>query len=422
MPAAGAALLAAAYGAGALAPALLLPDGRGLWDHAVSGLTRVAFALFFIEFLLSGRFRPISDPIGMDTTLRLHQGVARPMALVLLLHPFLYAAVPAPAGFAALTGLAAWPLLGLLVVTAIGRDRLPWTYEAWRLAHGLGALLLAGVATLHAVLSPADAHPALAWVWLVLFGLAAASLVSVYLLRPLARARRPWRVVSVTPAADRTWAVTIAAEGHAGLRFKAGQFVWLVLDRGPASLREHPFSIASAPSDPTTLSFVIAEAGDFTDTIGVLRIGAPAHVDGPHGALTPLDRSALGLVFIAGGTGIAPVLSVLREAAARGDARPLRLIVGAWREERLVARDEIAALARRLDLSVVEVLSDPPPGWRGEAGMLDASVLARHCGGDRAGHLHVLCGPPGMLTAATAALRRLGVRRDDIMAESFRYG
>ncbi|MCU0983954.1 MAG: ferredoxin reductase family protein [Acetobacteraceae bacterium] len=422
MPAAGPALLAAAYATVALAPALLLPDGRGLWDHAVSGLTRVAFALFFIEFVLSGRFRPISDPIGMDTTMRLHQGVARPMAVLLLLHPFLYAAVPAPAGLAAATGLAAWPLLALLVVTAIGRDSLPWTYEAWRLTHGLGALVLAGVATLHAVLAPAGAHPALAWLWLVLFGLAAASLVSVYLIRPITRARRPWRVVSVTPAADRTWVVTIAAEGHAGLRFKAGQFVWLVLDRGPASLREHPFSIASPPSDPARLSFVIAAAGDFTNGIGALRVGAPAYVDGPHGALTPLARPAAGFVFIAGGTGIAPVLSVLREAAALGDRRPMRLVVGAWRAERLVARAEIATLAERLDLSVVEVLSDPPPGWQGEAGVLDAAVLARHCGRDRAGHLHVLCGPPAMLTAATAALRRLGVRRGDIMAESFRYG
>lgn len=422
MRAAGPTLLAAAYAAVALGPALLLPDGRSLWDHAVSGLTRAAFALFFIEFVLSGRFRLISDRIGMDRTMRLHQLAARPMAAVLLLHPFLYAVVPAPVGLAAVTGVLAWPLLALLVVTAIGRDSLPWSYESWRLAHGLGALLLAGVATLHAVLSPIGAHPALLWVWTGLFGLAAASLVSVYLLRPLARARRPWRIVSVTPAADRSWTVTIAAVGHAGLRFEAGQFVWLVLDRGPFSLREHPFSIASAPSDPTMLSFVIAAAGDFTDTIGDLRIGAPAYVDGPHGALTPLKTATQGFVFIAGGTGIAPVLSVLREAAARGNARPMRLIVGAWREERLVARDEIAALAQRLDLSVVEVLSDPPPGWRGEAGVLDAAVLTRHCGGDRAGHLHVLCGPPGMLRAATAALTTLGVRPGDILAESFRYG
>jgi predicted ferric reductase len=357
----------------------------------------------------------------MDATMRLHQRAARPMAVVLLLHPFLHATVEVPVGTAALTGILAWPLLALLIVTAIGRDRLPWRYETWRVSHGLGALLVAGLATLHAVLAPSGAHPALAWVWGGLFCFAAASLGSVYLLRPILRARRPWRVVSVTPAAERTWTVTIAAKGHSGLRFAAGQFVWLVLDRGPASLREHPFSIASAPSDPATLSFLIAEAGDFTDTIGQLRPGARAYVDGPHGALTPLASTAPGFVLIAGGTGIAPILSVLREAALRGERRPIRLIVGAWREQRLAARAELAALAQQLDLSIVEVLSDPPPGWGGEVGVLDAALLARQCDASRTGHLHVLCGPPGMLTAATAALAALGVRRGDIMAESFRY-
>lgn len=406
----------------AIVPAALLPDGRGLWDHAVSAATRAAFALFFVEFVLSGRFRAVSGRIGMDATMRLHQAAARPVAAVLLLHPFLYGAVPAPVGLAALTGILSWPLLGLLVVTALGRDRLPWTYEAWRLSHGIGAFLLALLATLHAVLAPAGAHPALAWVWLGLCGLAGASLVSVYLVRPLRRGRRPWRVVSVTPDAEAVWTVTIAAEGHQGLRFRAGQFVWLVLDRGPFSLREHPFSIASPPSEPTRLSFVIAEAGDFTRTIGTLRPGAPAFLDGPHGALTPLERPAPGFVLIAGGTGIAPMLSILREAAARGETRPFLLIVGAWREERLVARGAIRALRAQLDLTVVEVLSDPPSGWTGETGVLDQAVLGKHCGGERAGWLHVLCGPPAMLKAATAALRARGVARRDIVAESFRYG
>ena len=421
MPRPGPLLLAAAYAAAALGPALLWPEGRGAWDHAVSAATRAAFALLFVEFVLSGRFRAVSRPIGMDATMRLHQLAARPVAAVLLLHPFLYAGVDVPEGSAALAGILAWPLLALLVITAIGRDMLPWPYEAWRLSHGLGALALAALGTWHAIEAPRGAHMALAWVWGGFAAVAAASLVSVYLVRPLARARRPWRVVSVTPDAEAVWTVTIAAEGHDGLRFRAGQFVWLVLDRGPFTLREHPFSIASPPSEPATLSFLIAEAGDFTRSIRTIAPGARAYLDGPHGALTPLDRPAPGLVLIAGGTGIAPMLSILREAAARADRRPFLLIAGARREQRLIARGALAALKERLDLTVVEVLSDPPQGWAGETGVLDAAVVGKHCGGARAGWLHALCGPPGMLKAATAALAALGVARRDIMAESFRY-
>ncbi|QXM23507.1 hypothetical protein KO353_09195 [Elioraea tepida] len=210
----------------------------------------------------------------------------------------------------------AWPLLGLVVLTAIGRDRLPWRYETWRLSHGLGALALAALGAVHAIESPRGPHPALAFVWIALAAIAPATLVFVYFLRPLARARRPWRVVSVAPEAESVWRVTIAADGHQGLAFRAGQFVWLVLDRGPFSLREHPFSIASPPSEPARLEFVIAEAGDFTRTVGSITPGARADLDGPHGALTPLERDAEGFVLIAGGTGIAPILSILGEAAA----------------------------------------------------------------------------------------------------------
>ena len=246
----------------------------------------------------------------------LHQVAARPVAAILLLHPFLYAGVEVPEGRAALTGVLAWPLLGLVVLTAIGRDRLPWRYETWRLSHGLGALALAALGAVHAIESPRGPHPALAFVWIALAAIAAATLVSVYFSRPLARARRPWRVVSVAPEAESVWRVTIAADGHQGLAFRAGQFVWLVLDRGPFSLREHPFSIASPPSEPARLEFVIAEAGDFTRTVGSITPGARADLDGPHGALTPLERDAEGFVLIAGGTGIAPILSILGEAAA----------------------------------------------------------------------------------------------------------
>lgn len=309
-------LLAAAYAAVAVGPALLWPEGRSTWDHAVSAATRAAFALLFVEFVLSGRFRFISHPIGMDATMRLHQVAARPVAAILLLHPFLYAGVEVPEGRAALTGVLAWPLLGLVVLTAIGRDRLPWRYETWRLSHGLGALALAALGAVHAIESPRGPHPALAFVWIALAAIAAATLVSVYFSRPLARARRPWRVVSVAPEAESVWRVTIAADGHQGLAFRAGQFVWLVLDRGPFSLREHPFSIASPPSEPARLEFVIAEAGDFTRTVGSITPGARADLDGPHGALTPLERDAEGFVLIAGGTGIAPILSILGEAAA----------------------------------------------------------------------------------------------------------
>jgi predicted ferric reductase len=211
------------------------------------------------------------------------------------------------------TGALAWLLLGVLTVTAIGRDRLPWRYETWRLMHGIGAALVALLGMRHTLWAGRySLHPVLSAYWGVLFALAGLSLVAVYVLRPLRLVRRPWRVASVNPAAERIWRVVLEPVGHAGLRFRAGQCAWLRLDRPPWSLREHPFSIASAPGGGGRLDILVKEAGDFTHTIGTLRPGARAFVEGPHGHLVVDDRAEPGLCLIAGGVGVAPLLSILR--------------------------------------------------------------------------------------------------------------
>ena len=110
--------------------------------------------------------------------------------------------------------------------------------------------------------------------------------------------------------------------GHAGLQFQAGPFAWLKLDRGPFALREHPFSIAYAPCEGPRLRFLVKELGDFTRTIGTLRPGVRAFADGPYG-LPHLDRrTAPGIVFLCGGVGIAPALSMLGKPRGREAARP----------------------------------------------------------------------------------------------------
>ena len=324
---------------------------------------------------------------------------------------------------AIVTGMLAWFLLALLIITAIRRDDLPCRYETWRAMHGLGALLVAGLGLHHALTAGRyAAHPAVAGALWALLGLALLTLVWVYLMRPLSLARRPWRLASVTPAALATWEVVLEPVGHAGLDFHAGQFAWLKLDRGPFARREHPFSIASAPAEGSRLRFLVKEIGDFTRGIGALPPGARAFVDGPHGHLCLDGRSEPGIVFLCGGVGLAPALAMIREAAAGGPQRPMLLVYGNRLEAQILAHGELAALAAEGWLEVVHVLGEPPAGWRGEIGQLDASLIARRCGAAAvAGWLFVLCGPTPMLKTARAALRGLGVPGARILAERFTY-
>mgnify|MGYP001291984131 CR=1 FL=1 len=420
---------------------------RPWMDELASALAMAGFAALLLEFLLSGRFRAISGGIGIDRTMRWHQAFARVLTVALLVHPILYDygayrfAGPVPAGelapgdparaavlglggWSAATGWVAWLMLLCLTGLAIFRRATPYTYEGWRVMHGLTAAVVA-LAGLHHALEAGrySADAPLAAYWGVLTAVALFTLAEVYILRPRRLARRPWRIAAVTPAAERSWEVTLTPDGHDGLDFRPGQFAWVRLACSPRSVREHPFSIASAPGEPGgRLRFLIKEAGDFTDTVGTLPVGAPAYVDGPHGVLVTEGRAAPGIAMLAGGIGLAPMISMLRAARAGRETRPMLLLYGNRHVGQILARDELEDLARDLPLEVVHVLSEPPPGWTGATGMLSRDLVRDRCAeAARAGWIFVLCGPPPMLKEARAGLAALGVPAARILEERFVY-
>jgi predicted ferric reductase len=434
-------LLLTLYMALALLP-LALAAARGLpprpWlDELASGLALTAFAALLLEFLLSGRYRALSAGIGMDLTMRFHQMMALTATALLLLHPLLYR-LPNAASLvwdatrqhstglssaATLTGLAAWLLLPILAVLALLRSRLGFSYEAWRLSHGLGALAIAGFGTHHVIDAGRYAqHEAMRGFWLLALSLAVVALVHSYLLRPLYQRRHPYRVTGVRRVAERLWQLQLEPAAAAGLRFVAGQFVWLKFERALGRVTEHPFSIASAPAQLPRLEFLVKESGDFTASIGRLAPGTPAFVDGPYGNFTLPGRRGERIVLIAGGVGIAPLLSIARELAASGDPRPVTLLYADRNLAQLAAQDELDALARRSGLEVHYLLNEPPPGWPGLRGIADEANLARVVPAARAPQcLFFVCGPPGMIDCVELALARLGVPLSRIVSERFHY-
>jgi predicted ferric reductase len=434
-------LLIVAYVGLALAPlALAYAQGkppRPVWDELATGLALTAFSILLVEFLLSGRFRAISKRIGMDVTMRFHQLLARPAALFVLVHPFLYTVpmgIPRPddisglerlglTGASITSGLIAWFLVMTLVVMAVFRDQIGYTYERWRATHALGAVLIAALSAHHVFLAGRySADPVLSAFWAALLAIAAGTIGLVYVVRPLWRSRNPYVVDSVRKIALKTWEVDIKRVRGNGLRFIAGQFAWLRIGCSPFSLRENPFSIASAPADQSRLSFIIKEQGDFTSGIGKIASGTIAYVDGPYGNLTLERRRAGGIGLIAGGVGIAPLLGILRQLQSERDKRPIILVYGNRCQEQIVYDDELRAMIQVLDLRVVHVLSEPPSDWRGHIGMIDHAIiedLFGFAGAER--WCYFLCGPPAMIDAAERALLKQGIPDRQIVSERFNY-
>jgi predicted ferric reductase len=420
----------------ALAAAQDLPP-RPWVDELSSGLAMAGFAVLLLEFALSGRYQRLSARVGMDLTMRFHQWMAIAALAFLLFHPFLY--VPAfserPAYGAAsatrvlltpaatITGMLAWTLLVMLVAFAWFRTQLRWSYEAWRLSHGLGALAIAVLGAHHTLdIGRYAQQPWLRGFWLAASAAALAALAVTYVVKPALQSRRRWRVAIVAPEAERLWRMVLEPEGESDLRFAAGQFVWVKLRRAFGRVTEHPFSIASAPGQLPRLQFLVKEAGDFTRNIGAILPGTAAYVDGPYGNFTLAGRDGTGIMLIAGGAGIAPVLSLARDLTATHDPRPLTIVYADRSAAQLAARAELEVMARASGRELHFIVAEPPADWTGLTGWLDLANL-RKCmpRGGAAEWLYFVCGPPAMIDAVEMSLAGLGVPLAQIVSERFVY-
>ena len=437
-------LVLAIYLALAIAPVAIaasLPlEPRPFWDEAASAIGLSAFAIMCLEFMLSGRYRTVSGQIGIDLTMRFHQLVAHSVVAFMLIHPFVYSTpmgyqVPWDTGqqmrlgldtWSIASGAIAWGLIVVLVVTAVGRRLLPYTYESWRGAHAIGAVVVTGLVAHHAFAAGRySGQPVMIVFWTVLLTLAGLTLLYVYVLRPIQQQRAPYAVASVTPVAAGTWELRLKAKDgdgtHNTLKFQPGQFAWVKIGRHPFRVREHPFSISTAPEQTPEIGFTIRENGDFTDRIGEIEPGTPAYLDGPHGNFVP-DAEEIPTVYVAGGVGIAPILSHLRAFATEGDRRPVTLIYGNRDAEYIASKDELDRLAEELNLTLHYVLQNPPADWDGHTGTITRAVLEACLPEEsRAQARYFVCGPGPMIDAVDLDLRRLGVPAGRIISEKFDY-
>lgn len=411
--------------------ALAAGEPPGGWhEEAGMALGLVGLSLLLLQFAHAGRWHLVSGRSGIDVTMRFHRAAAILVLAMVLLHPLAFL-LPLllddpPRGLARLqamfasprmsAGRIAWIALLATVLLALGRRLMP--YQHWRLLHGLGALTAAAAGVWHALeLGLYSAYPPLRLFWWA--GLAGAVLLLgwAWIWKPWRAARAGWRIAAVTPLGPGYWELALA--GPAPPPYAAGQFFWLAFGRA-APWDDNPFSVASAPGEPV-LRFVIREAGDRTRSLGGLPVGLPMRLDGPHGVFT-LDRAGPGpLLLVAGGAGIAPILSLLRALDAADDPRPVALLHAARTPDRLVCRAEVAAMAARRGWRTAFLAEEAAPEG-GLRGIPDRAVLAGLLQGFAPAEVTaMICGPEPMTMAVIGHLEALGLRPARIVYELFDY-
>ncbi len=414
-----------------LAIALLgqVPSGRGFLLELGSGLGLVGFAMLVVQFVSTSRFRWVAPYFGTDAQIQFHRAtgimvlafvVAHPLVLWISNPQYLEYLDPRANLPRALFLTAATVALVLLVVLPLWRISLGLSYEWWRITHGGLALVVILVGVAHGLqVGHYISGITNQILWVTGGGVAVLLLLKTRLWKPWQVRKRPWRVADVRSIAQDVSQVVLDPDGHEGLAFRAGQYAWLTIGNTPFALQQHPFSFVSSDRAGSRLEFGIKETGDFTATIKDLRPGERAYLEGPYGRFT-LDPAAAGAVFVVGGIGATPAISILRSCRDRGDQRPMRLIYANNHLEDIAFRDVLEQLASDMNLSVVHVLESPPPDWQGATGRVTPELLARHLADcSKQDWQYFVCGPAPMMDAVERALLEQGVPLWRLVSERF---
>lgn len=209
--------------------------------------------------------------------------------------------------------------------------------------------------------------------------------------------------------------------------FKPGQAIDVVLINPPgpaADSTRHTFSIASAPFEEHLTVATRMRDSAFKRTLKSLAIGAPILFEGPSGSLTLHNNRSRPAVMIAGGIGITPFISILRQAAQDQLPQQLVLLYSNHRPEDAAFLADLQVLEKQNKrfrlLATMTRMNQSSQPWVGRSGPID-EALVRDVSDELVAPIYYLAGPPAMVDSLRQTLNQAGIDDDDIRSEEF-YG
>ena len=235
--------------------------------------------------------------------------------------------------------------------------------------------------------------------------------------------RLPARIERTLPLSHDVMGLYLRLPAAETFRFEAGQYIDIILAPG----RRRSFSIVSPPHDARILELHVRRVagGEFSERLFDADMqGALLSIEGPLGQFAYRSGSAP-MLLIGGGTGLAPLLGMLRHVIENGIERDMTLYWGVRSERDLYAQATLERLAAQVltaragSLRYVPVLSEPSAEWRGARGWVHEAVL--HDIHDLSPYEVYTAGPPAMIEAVRREFTRRGVAASRLFFDSFDY-
>ncbi|MBM4315170.1 MAG: 2Fe-2S iron-sulfur cluster binding domain-containing protein [Deltaproteobacteria bacterium] len=204
--------------------------------------------------------------------------------------------------------------------------------------------------------------------------------------------------------------------------FQAGQYISLVAEIGPVRT-SRPYSISSPPNQRGYYDVTIRDTENgfvAPYLLSRIKVGDRIEASAPSGGFcfNPLlhDRAS---VFIAGGSGITPFMSMIREVVECGIDRTICLFYGNRSDADIIFHDELLRISRRFPrVTYIPVIETPSPGYSGAKGYITGKIVKAGVG-ETGGRTYYLCGPPAMYDFCLPELEGLSIPRHKIRREAF---
>jgi len=200
------------------------------------------------------------------------------------------------------------------------------------------------------------------------------------------------------------------------ITYKPGQFVNLYISRDGEKLNARPYSISSSPTDNDHYELTIRIAGLFTQKVDKLKVGDIVRLKGPFGRFV-IDESAKELVLFAGGTGIAPFISMIRYIQTKKLPTKVILFYSNKTPDFIIHKQELDEMLKNNPnfKFVYTCTRETPNGWNGERGRFNADMIKRNMTFDDP--TCMACGPNEMVDLITGILKDMNVPENKIIIE-----
>jgi ferredoxin-NADP reductase len=209
--------------------------------------------------------------------------------------------------------------------------------------------------------------------------------------------------------------------------FLPGQYVAVSFKRKGRPTPARCFSIANSPTEKDTLQFSIRIKGRYTHRMSELTVGDEVSVRGPFGSFIFDENRDKDVVLIAGGMGIAPLISIVHYATNIGLSNKISLIYGVKNQDDVPFVEQLTDLMKsNQNFKTTFVISSGPTdkltSLYVETGRITPEIIQRVTNNEYNGKKYFICGPPAFMNAMTRILRDKNIPADYIMTEAFSQG